>query len=111
MRARYAWEARSLGQGYAAALWAMEKHLKSSNRAAAEKIRELRLEVTREFGLLSAAAAHLLGPLLLWSARREEKRLAAGETYEPKTIVERKNWTPETPLRAPSLPVLRPQEE
>ncbi len=111
VRARYAWEARSLRHGYAAALWAMEKHLKSSNRAAAEKIRELRLEVTREFGLISTAASHLLGPLVLWSTRREEKRLAAGQTYEPQTIVERKNWTAETPLRAPSLPVLRPQEE
>ena len=111
VRARFAWEARSLQDGYAAALWAMEKHLKSSNRVAAEKIRELRLEVTREFGLLSAAASHLLGPVLLWSARREEKRLAAGQTYEPGTIVERKNWTAEPRLRAPALPVLRPQEE
>ncbi len=84
VRARFAWEARSLRDGYAAALWAMEKHLRRSNRVAAEKIRELRLEVTREFGLLSAAASHLLGPVLLWSARREEKRLAAGQTYEPR---------------------------
>jgi radical SAM superfamily enzyme YgiQ (UPF0313 family) len=111
VRARFAWEARSLRYGYTAALWAMEKHLQSSNPAAAEHIRELRQEVTREFGLLSAAASHILGPVLLWSARREEKRLAAGQTYEPETIVERKNWTSEPPLRAPALPVLRPQEE
>jgi hypothetical protein len=35
----------------------------------------------------------VLGPVLLWSARREERRLAAGQTYEPPTIVERRNWT------------------
>ena len=28
VRARFAWEARSLRDGYAAALWAMEKHLR-----------------------------------------------------------------------------------
>ena len=34
----------------------------------------------------------LLGPILLWTARKEEKRLANGFTYEPKTIIERSNW-------------------
>jgi hypothetical protein len=33
-----------------------------------------------------------LGPVLLWSARREARRLAAGGTYEPQTIIERRNW-------------------
>ena len=31
VRARFAWEARSLSDGYAAALWAMEKHLRKTN--------------------------------------------------------------------------------
>jgi len=35
-----------------------------------------------------------VGPLMLWTARRERKRLDAGETYEPKMIVERRNWAP-----------------
>ncbi|HUB31634.1 MAG TPA: cobalamin-dependent protein [Bryobacteraceae bacterium] len=111
VRARFAWEARSLRHGYVAALWAMEKHLRSTNRAAAEKIRALRQEISREFGLVSAAASRLLGPVLLWSARREEKRLAAGHTYEPETIVERRNWTQESPASAPPLSLLRPIEE
>jgi len=34
----------------------------------------------------------VLGPMLLWSTRREEKRLARGKTYEPPTILERRNW-------------------
>lgn len=37
-------------------------------------------------------AAGLLGPLLLWTTRREEKRLAGGRTYEPDTFIERRNW-------------------
>lgn len=34
----------------------------------------------------------VLGPVLLWTTRREEKRLARGKTYEPPTILERSNW-------------------
>ena len=42
---------------------------------------------------MSRLVARALGPVLLWSTRREEKRLAAGHTYEPATIVERRNWS------------------
>jgi uncharacterized Tic20 family protein len=34
----------------------------------------------------------LLGPVLLWTTRREERRLARGKTYEPAMILERSNW-------------------
>jgi hypothetical protein len=94
VRARFAWDARSLKDGYAAALWAMEKHLRTTNPAVSEKIRALRKEVGREFGLMSRVATLVVGPLLAWSARREERRLAQGQTYEPQTIVERRNWAP-----------------
>ena len=30
--------------------------------------------------------------MLWWSARREDRRLRAGVTYEPQTIIERRNW-------------------
>jgi hypothetical protein len=92
VRARFAWEARSLKDGYAAALWAMEKHLRSSNATVSAKIRVLRREVGKEFGLMSRVVTQLLGPVLLWSARREARHLAAGATYEPQTIIERRNW-------------------
>jgi radical SAM superfamily enzyme YgiQ (UPF0313 family) len=96
VRARFTWEARALRDGYAAALWAMEKHLRGANSAVAEKVRGLRKELGKEFGLFSRLAARAVGPVLLWSVRREEKRLAAGQTYEPRTIIERRNWTPLT---------------
>jgi pyruvate-formate lyase-activating enzyme len=96
VRARFEWEARSLRDGYAGALWAMEKHLKESNPTASEKIRELRIEIGREFGLVSRIVTGLVGPVLLRFARREERRLAEGKTYEPQTIIERRNWTGES---------------
>ncbi len=92
VRARFVWEAKSLRDGYAAALWAMEKHLRGANDAVVERIHSLRKEVGREFGFFSRVLTHVLGPVLLWSVRREEKRLAAGVTYEPRTIIERRNW-------------------
>jgi radical SAM superfamily enzyme YgiQ (UPF0313 family) len=99
VRARFAFEARSLKDGYAAALWAMEKHLRGANAAVAEKISTLRQELGREFGFMSRVMVQALGPVLLWATRREEKRLAAGRTYEPRTIIERRNWTPLTVLK------------
>jgi len=92
VRARFAWEANSLRDGYAAALWAMEKHLRQTNAAVSQKIRALRQEIGAEFGLASRLVTRVLGPILLRSARREERRLAAGKTYEPRTIIERRNW-------------------
>lgn len=96
VRARFAWEARSLRAGYSAALWAMEKHLRRTNLAVSEKIRALRDEVGREFGAMTQVVSRVLGPVILWSARREERWLAAGKTYEPPTIIQRRNWGPIT---------------
>jgi len=30
----------------------------------------------------------------LWTSRREQRRLDAGKTYEPDTVIERRNWSP-----------------
>ena len=57
-----------------------------------QEIRELRQDVGREFGFVSRMVSRALGPVMLWSARREERRLRAGHTYEPRTIIERRNW-------------------
>jgi radical SAM superfamily enzyme YgiQ (UPF0313 family) len=112
VRARFAWEARSLRDGYGAALWAMEKYLKGANGTVAEKVRGLRKEVGREFGLVSQVVTRALGPVLLWSAKREGRRLAAGLTYEPRTIVERRNWTwPEALSRPAAMAMFNSPEE
>jgi radical SAM superfamily enzyme YgiQ (UPF0313 family) len=93
VRARFAWEARSLRNGYAAALWAMERRLARANSAVAGQIRALRVEINREFGFVSGLVTRIVGPILLWASGREERRLARGITYEPPTIIERRNWT------------------
>jgi radical SAM superfamily enzyme YgiQ (UPF0313 family) len=108
VRARFAREGRALSDGYAAALWAMEHHLRAANASAAAQIGQLRHEIGREFGWLTRLASAALGPLLLWTTRREERRLAAGHTYEPPTIIERRNWSLPEPMEAvaPLLPEL-----
>ena len=82
-----------LGSGYNAALWAMERQFREMNESVSAQIKELRGEVEREFGIAARLNARALGPLLLWTSRREERRLAKGKTYEPPTFLERTNWS------------------
>jgi radical SAM superfamily enzyme YgiQ (UPF0313 family) len=92
VRARFEWEVRSLRNAQSGLLWAMERRLRRTNAAVSDQVRALRKELGREFGFVSRASARIFGPLLLWTSLREERRLAAGRTYEPQTIVERRNW-------------------
>lgn len=92
VRERFEREARALQTSYSALLWAMEHHMKKTNEAVAERVHALRKDIGKECGSLSAAAAALLGPVMLWLTKREEKRLAKGVTYEPETFIERRNW-------------------
>ncbi len=92
VRERFTREVQSLKNAYSASLWAMEKRMKVVNVTISEQIRQLRRQIEREFGMAARFWANLVGPVLLWTAKREEKRLAEGKTYEPPTIVERRNW-------------------
>jgi hypothetical protein len=92
IRRRFEREATALRIASGGMLWAIERQLERSNVAISRRVRELRLEIGREFGLATRLASLALGPFLLWTARRECKRLERGTTYEPKTFVERRNW-------------------
>ncbi len=92
VRERFEREMQKLRTGYNAALWAMEHQFRSVNRSVSEKIQALRKEVENESGFFARLSARAVGPLLLWTSRREERRLANGKTYEPPTFVERTNW-------------------
>jgi radical SAM superfamily enzyme YgiQ (UPF0313 family) len=92
IRERFAREVSGLKTAYSGLLWAMERQLRKTNLTISEQIHALRGDLAVEFGWVSQAAARLLGPVLLWTTRREEKRLARGKTYEPKVIIEHKNW-------------------
>ena len=91
MRERFAWEVRSLKIAASGLLWAMERQLRKTNPSVSAQVRALRQEMGREFGPLSRIAS-ALGPAILWATRREQKRLASGVTYEPETVIERRNW-------------------
>ena len=92
VRRRFEWEVRSVKNAYSAVLWAMEKRLKKTNETVSAQVRTLRGEIEREFGGWAKVWANFVGPVLLWTARREERLLAQGRTYEPPTIIERRNW-------------------
>ena len=91
VRQRFEWEVRSLKSAASGLLWAMEHQLRKSNVAVSAQVRALRKELGREFGPFARMAA-ALGPAILWASRREQRRLASGVTYEPETVIERRNW-------------------
>jgi hypothetical protein len=92
VRERFEWEIRPIKTAYSGLLWAMERQLRRTNETVSQQIGALRGEMASEFGVASRVMVGLLGPLLLWTSRLEQKRLAAGKTYEPKTFIERRNW-------------------
>ncbi len=93
VRERFARENVKLRTAYSAALWAAEKYFHKVNLDVSRQIHELRREIGKEFGGMSRLVSSAMGPFLLWSTRREDRRLARGVTYEPPTILERRNWT------------------
>lgn len=93
VRARVARDGAKLRGGYGAALWAMERYLRDSNREVSQRIRALRQEIERELGGLAGAIDRIAGPALLWAARREAALYPMGRPLEPKTFVDRRNWT------------------
>ena len=92
VRERFAREMGRLSGVYSAALWAMERQFKDIDRKVSERIHSLRKEFGKESGVVARMLPSVLGPVLLWTTRREERRLARGKTYEPPTILERSNW-------------------
>jgi radical SAM superfamily enzyme YgiQ (UPF0313 family) len=92
VRERFAREMKKVSTAYSAALWAMEREFRKVNQAVSQEIGSLRRQIEKEFPVAARLASTLLGPIMLWTTRREERRLAAGRTYEPPTILERRNW-------------------
>jgi radical SAM superfamily enzyme YgiQ (UPF0313 family) len=92
VRERFEREMSRLSGVYGSALWAMERQFRKVNRSGSDQIRALRHEFKKESGLFSRLMPMILGPVFLWTTRREERRLARGKTYEPPTVVERTNW-------------------
>ena len=92
VRERFAREMHRLSGIYSSALWAMERQFRKADREVSQRIHSLRQDFKAESAFLSRITPLVVGPVLLWTIRREEKRLAHGITYEPPTILERRNW-------------------
>jgi radical SAM superfamily enzyme YgiQ (UPF0313 family) len=92
VRARAWLEAKQLRTSYGAALWAMEKYLRDTNRQVSERIRELRVEVERELGIVSRLVNRVAGPFALWASRRDYRLFPEGRRLEPRMFVDRRNW-------------------
>ncbi|MCC6125114.1 MAG: cobalamin-dependent protein [Pirellulales bacterium] len=88
IRDRYAWEAREIGSTFAALVGGAKLYYRN-NPAMRRKISALLKEIHAEFGWKSRVFSAIGGWYVLRKIRAEEKRLAAGWTYEPKTWYER----------------------
>ena len=73
----------------------MEKRLQPNNSMIASRIRALRRQIEAEFGLPTQLLRILIGPFLVWTSKREDRRLANGVTYESQAFIERHNWVEE----------------
>ncbi len=85
-------ESRMLRHAYPACLWAIERRLRRANREVAGRVRALRKELEREFGLVASVASRVLGPVLWWTSWREDRHSPSGKAYNPGVIVDRRNW-------------------
>jgi radical SAM superfamily enzyme YgiQ (UPF0313 family) len=88
VRARIAFETKGLATQYAAALWASERWFARTNAPLAARLRATRRGVEQAFGWKARVAARLIGPVVLATLWREERRQQRGQTYEPPTFYE-----------------------
>jgi hypothetical protein len=88
VRERVRFETKDLGTQYAGALWAAEKWFARTNPTLAARLRATRRDVERAFGWTARVAARVVGPVVLATLWREDRRLRRGVTYEPPTFYE-----------------------
>ena len=92
VRARVGVTGTQLRAGFGAALWAMERYLRGSNPNVSARMRDLRRQIEREFGVATAVVNRTVGPMLLWASRRDARRHPGGRRLEPRTFVERRRF-------------------
>src|SRR5512143_3451106 len=85
VRERVAFETKDLPTQYAGALWASERWFAGRPELVA-RLRAVRRGIERAFGWKARIAARLVGPAVLYTLWREDRRLRGGVTYEPRTF-------------------------
>jgi radical SAM superfamily enzyme YgiQ (UPF0313 family) len=106
IRDRYAWEARELGTTFSALVGGAKLYYRR-DPAMRAKISKLLADLHAEYGWKSRVYSAIGGRWVLRQIRKEEKRLAAGWTYEPNTFYERNSAVedrPEVALCSSALP-------
>ena len=88
IRRRFQQEAKSLGTTYAGAIWAIRRRYDQDSPMAG-KMDALLKDLYNAFGLKARLCAPAAGRFLTITMGREERRLASGWTYEPKTYYEK----------------------
>lgn len=88
IRRRYRWEAKQLSTTFSAVTAALQRYYRK-NPVMRAKMSAILADLYREFGLKSRLAASIGGRYVVRKVRQEEKRLAAGWTYEPPTFYEK----------------------
>ena len=104
VRARFAWEARTLATAQAGAMWAARRWFKDPPELRKRLDRELR-ELYAACGIKARIAGPLIGRILLGRMRAESQRLATGWTYEPPTFYEHKPEAGSVAPKAQATPV------
>ena len=89
VRDRYAWEAREIGHHVLRGRRRGEALLPQQSGDARQDVGAAARRLHAEFGWKSRLSSALGGRWVLRKIRKEEKRLAAGWTYEPPTFYER----------------------
>jgi len=87
IRERLAWEAAPLRSTYAGAVWAMKKYYRD-NPQLRNLAGNLLADIYAEFGWGTRLVAPLIGRYVFGRLNREELRLAAGHSYEPRSFYE-----------------------
>jgi len=87
IRKRFGKEMEAMPVLYASALWATRAWFGDHLQLKGCMTRSLE-DIYREFGFKSRLSAPVLGRIILHRMRKEAKRLADGQTYEPPTLYE-----------------------
>jgi hypothetical protein len=83
-------DTKELSTIYAAIVWATKEWAQANGKTHIEnQMHTLLNDIYREFGLKAKLMAPIVGRILYFTLKREEKRLKRGITYEPPTFYEK----------------------
>ncbi len=88
IRDRYLTDVKPLRSMYAGAVWAMKKWYRN-DKILSQQFTDLLNDIYSTLGLQPRLIAPVAGRYIYWAMKREEKRLAASWSLEPKTFFEK----------------------